>query len=136
MRTKNSKRHVSKSLEKCPTGIDGFDQITNGGLPKGRPSLVCGSAGCGKSLFGIEFLVRGAMQFNEPGVMMTFEETAKDLTKNVASLGFNLDDLVAQKKIVLDFVRVERGEIDENGEYDLEGLSVSTMPSIASAPSG
>ena len=124
MANKNSKRLPALSLEKCPTGIDGFDQITNGGLPRGRPSLVCGSAGCGKSLFGIEFLVHGATQFDEPGVMMTFEETAEDLTKNVASLGFDLDDLVARKKIVLDFVRVERSEIDENGEYDLEGLFI------------
>ncbi len=111
-------------LAKSPTGIDGLDEITNGGLPRGRPTLVCGTAGCGKSLMGIEFLVRGATQFNEPGVLMTFEESSDDIKKNVASLGFDLDKLVKQKKIHIDFVRVERSEIEENGEYDLEGLFV------------
>src|ERR1035437_5944899 len=88
-------------LPKCPTGIHGLDDITLGGIPRGRPTLVCGGAGCGKTLLGMEFLVRGATQFNEPGVFMAFEETAKDLTQNVASLGFDLKDLVARKKIVL-----------------------------------
>src|SRR5450830_848109 len=111
-------------LPKAPTGIQGLDEITGGGLPKGRPTLVCGGAGCGKTLLAMEFLVRGATQFNEPGVFMAFEETAKDLTQNVASLGFDLKDLVARKKIVLDFVRVERSEIEETGEYDLEGLFI------------
>src|ERR1051325_7144722 len=107
-------------LPKCPTGIAGLDEITKGGLPKGRPTLICGSAGCGKTLFGIEFLVRGATQFNEPGVFMTFEENEIDLTKNVSSFGHNLPQLVAQKKIILDHVRVERSEISETGDYDLE----------------
>ncbi len=111
-------------LEKAPTGITGFDQITGGGVPKGRPTLVCGSAGCGKSLLATEFLIRGATEFNEPGVLMTFEETADDIRKNVASLGFDIDDLVASKKLIIDHVRVERGEIEENGEYDLEGLFI------------
>ena len=111
-------------LPKAPTGIVGLDEITGGGLPKGRPTLVCGSAGCGKTLLAMEFLVRGATQFDEPGVFMAFEETAKDLTENVASLGFDLKDLVARKKIVLDFVFVERSEIEETGEYDLEGLFI------------
>jgi len=111
-------------LPKSPTGIQGLDEITGGGLPKGRPTLVCGSAGCGKTLLAMEFLVRGARQFNEPGVFMAFEENAKDLTQNVASLGFDLKDLIARKKMVLDFVYIERSEIEETGEYDLEGLFI------------
>jgi circadian clock protein KaiC len=113
-----------KQLPKSPTGIQGLDEITGGGFPKGRTTLICGSAGCGKTLLAMEFLVRGAMQFNEPGVFMAFEETAADLTKNVASLGFDLKDLVARKKIVLDFVYLEPSEIKESGEYDLEGLFI------------
>jgi circadian clock protein KaiC len=111
-------------LKKAPTGINGFDAITHGGLPRGRPTLVCGGAGCGKSMFGCEFLVRGAMEFGEPGVLMTFEETADDITKNVASLGFDVPALVRRKKLIVDHVRVERSEIEENGEYDLEGLFI------------
>ncbi len=113
-----------KQLPKAPTGIQGLDEITGGGLPKGRSTLVCGSAGCGKTLLAMEFLVRGATQFNEPGVFMAFEETAQDLTQNVASLGFDLKDLIARKKMVLDFVYIERSEIEETGEYDLEGLFI------------
>lgn len=113
-----------RQLPKAPTGIQGLDEITGGGLPKGRPTLVCGSAGCGKTLLAMEFLVRGATEFNEPGVFMAFEETAQDLTQNVASLGFDLKDLIARKKMVLDFVYIERSEIEETGEYDLEGLFV------------
>jgi circadian clock protein KaiC len=109
-----------------------LDEITDGGLPKGRPTLVCGSAGCGKTLLAMEFLVRGATQFNEPGVFMAFEETANDLTQNVASLGFDLKDLVARKKIVLDFVHFERSEIEESGEYDLEGLFIRLGQAIDS----
>jgi len=111
-------------LPKAPTGIQGLDEITGGGLPQGRPTLVCGGAGCGKTLLAMEFLVRGATEFNEPGVFMAFEEAAKDLTQNVASLGFDLKDLVARKKMVLDFVYIERSEIEESGEYDLEGLFI------------
>jgi circadian clock protein KaiC len=111
-------------LPKSPTGIQGLDEITGGGLPRGRPTLVCGGTGCGKTLLAMEFLVRGATEFNEPGVYMTFEETVKDLTQNVASLGFDLKDLVARKKIVLDYVYVERSEIEQSGEYDLEGLFI------------
>jgi circadian clock protein KaiC len=118
-------------LEKVPTGINGFDEITGGGLPAGRPTLVCGSAGCGKSLFGLEFLVRGATQHGEPGVLLTFEESAEDIRKNVASLGFDIDALVAKKKLIIDFVRIERGEIEEHGEYDLEGLFIRLAHSIA-----
>jgi circadian clock protein KaiC len=111
-------------LAKSPTGIQGLDEITGGGLPEGRTTLVCGGAGCGKTLLAMEFLVRGATRFNEPGVFMAFEETAKDLTQNVASLGFDLKDLVAHKKLVLDHVYIERSEIEETGEYDLEGLFI------------
>ncbi|MBV5347393.1 AAA family ATPase, partial [bacterium] len=111
-------------LPKSPTGIQGLDEITGGGLPKGRPTLICGGAGCGKTLLAMEFLVRGATQFNEPGVFIAFEETAKDLTKNVASLGFDLKELTAQKKIVLDFIYIGDSEVQASGEYDLEGLFI------------
>src|SRR5512143_2525483 len=105
--------NTSHSLPKSPTGIQGFDEITGGGLPKGRPTLICGGAGCGKTLFGLEFLVRGATQFNEPGVFMSFEETNEELIQNVASLGFDLVDLSKHKKIALDHVHIERSEIEE-----------------------
>jgi circadian clock protein KaiC len=111
-------------LPNCPTGIQGLDEITGGGLPRGRPTLVCGGAGCGKTLLAAEFLVRGAAQFNEPGVFMAFEETEKELKANVASLGFDLDGLVRRKKIVVDYVHIERSEFQESGEYDLEGIFV------------
>ena len=119
-------------LPKCPTGIHGLDEITGGGLPRGRPTLVCGGAGCGKTLFAVEFLVRGATQFGEPGVLMSFEETDAELKANVASLGFDLADLVRHKKIVLDYVYIERSEIEETGEYDLEGLFVRLNHAIDS----
>jgi circadian clock protein KaiC len=112
------------ALEKAPTGIQGFDEITGGGLPKGRPSLVCGGPGCGKTLFSMEFLVRGAVQYGEPGVFMSFEETGEELAQNVASLGFDLNELQEQGKLALDYVQVERSEIEEAGEYDLEGLFI------------
>ena len=111
-------------LARSPTGIQGLDEITVGGLPKGRPTLVCGRAGCGKTLLSMEFLVRGALQYNEPGVFMAFEENVEDLTKNFASLGFDLKALSGSNLISLDFVRIERSEIEETGEYDLEGLFV------------
>ena len=111
-------------LPKCPTGIQGLDEITSGGLPRGRPTLVCGGAGCGKTLLAAEFLVRGAAQFDEPGVFMAFEETEKELKANVASLGFDLEGLVRRKKIVVDYVHIERSEFQESGEYDLEGIFV------------
>jgi circadian clock protein KaiC len=109
-------------LQKEPTGISGFDEITRGGLPAGRASLVCGSAGAGKTLFAMEFLVRGATIYNKPGVFMSFEESTEELATNVASLGFDLNQLIAEKKLVLDYVFIERSEIEETGEYDLEGL--------------
>jgi circadian clock protein KaiC len=111
-------------LQKSPTGIKGLDEITFGGLPAGRPTLICGTAGCGKTLLAMEFLVNGAVQFNEPGVFVSFEETDKELTTNVSSLGFKLDDLVLQKKLILDHVHLEKSEIEETGEYDLEGLFI------------
>jgi circadian clock protein KaiC len=115
---------VPKQLVKCPTGIRGLDEITKGGLPRGRPTLVCGDAGCGKTLMAMEFLVRGAMDYDEPGVFLSFEEGVEELTQNMASLGFDLRDLQEKKKIVLDFVHIERSEIEETGEYDLEGLFI------------
>lgn len=111
-------------LPKTPTGISGLDEITQGGFPQGRPTLVCGGAGCGKTLLGIEFLVHGAQLFNEPGVFMSFEETAADLSSNVTALGFDLERLKAEKKLLVDHVRIERSEIEVSGEYDLEGLFV------------
>jgi circadian clock protein KaiC len=111
-------------LAKCPTGIQGLDEITNGGLPKGRPTLVCGAAGCGKTMLAMEFALRGALTYGEPGVVMAFEENATELATNFASLGYNLNALAARKKIVLDNVTIERSEIEETGEYDLEGLFV------------
>ncbi|HEX4945689.1 MAG TPA: circadian clock protein KaiC [Blastocatellia bacterium] len=112
------------TLPKAPTGIQGLDEITGGGLPAGRPTLVSGSAGAGKTMLAVEFLVRGATEFGEPGVFMMFEESAAELTANVRSLGFDLDKLVAQKKIALDHVHIERSEIEETGAYDLEGLFI------------
>jgi circadian clock protein KaiC len=111
-------------LPKCPTGIQGLDEITGGGLPRGRPTLICGGAGCGKTLFAAEFLVRGAVQFDEPGVFMSFEETEKELTANVASLGFDLASMIKRKKIVIDYVHVAANDLHESGDYDLEGLFV------------
>lgn len=121
---KVSSRNGNPHLSKSPTGIQGLDEITSGGFPKGRTTLICGSAGCGKTLLAIEFLVRGAREFNEPGVFVAFEETNKELTENVISLGFDLEELARQKKIVVDHVHLERSEIEETGEYDLEGLFI------------
>jgi circadian clock protein KaiC len=113
---------VPEGIRKAPTGIAGLDEITGGGLPAGRPTLVCGSAGCGKTLLAMEFLVRGASAYDEPGVLMSFEESAEELAQNVRSLGFDLEDLIRREKLVVDYVHVERSEIEETGEYDLEGL--------------
>ena len=133
MPKKNGRRTTKLAgLAKSPTGISGFDQITLGGLPQGRPTLVCGSAGSGKTLFGLEFLVRGAREFDEPGVCMTFEERAGDLASNVAALGFDLQQLIDQKKLVIDDVRIDRSQIEETGEYDLEGLFVRLNHAINS----
>lgn len=115
---------VSAPLNKVATGIVGFDEITLGGLPAGRPSLICGAAGCGKTLFGMTFLVRGAVDHGEPGVFMSFEERPRDLVENVASLGYDLQGLIDQKLIGIDHVHIDRSQIEETGEYDLEGLFV------------
>jgi len=115
---------VRLSLAKAPTGIQGLDEVTGGGLPKGRVTLVCGSAGCGKSLLAMEFLVHGAVQYGEPGVCMDFEETEEKLRANVASLGFDLRALAKHKKLLVDFVSIERNEIAETGEYNLDGLFI------------
>ena len=115
---------AAQTFAKARTGIRGLDEVTLGGLPAGRPTLICGGPGCGKTLLATSFLVNGAVMFEEPGVFMSFEESSDDLIKNVASLGYDLGALVAQKKIAIDFVRLERSEIEESGEYDLEGLFV------------
>jgi circadian clock protein KaiC len=117
-------RPVQRPLAKAPTGIAGLDEITHGGLPRGRPTLVCGAAGCGKTLLAMEFLVRGALDHDEPGVFMSFEETPDDLTENARSLGFDLERLRARHRLLLDHVRIERAELMESGEYDLEGLFI------------
>ncbi len=126
-----TKLHKNQLL-KCPTGIQGLDEITDGGLPKGRPTLVCGTAGCGKTLLGMEFLVRGALKYDEPGVFMAFEETAEELTQNVASLGWDVEQLIADEKLAIDYVHIERNEIEETGEYNLEGLFIRLACAIAS----
>lgn len=113
-----------KTLPKAKTGIIGLDEITLGGLPQGRPTLICGTAGCGKTLFSIEFIVRGALQFNEPGVFFAFEEKAEELATNVSSLGFDLKKLQKDKKIKVEYIHIEKSEIEETGEYDLEGLFI------------
>ena len=113
---------VALQIAKAPTGIQGFDEITRGGLPRGRATLVCGGPGSGKTNFGLEFVIRGATQFNEPGVIITFEETPEELAQNIASLGFDLNRLMRDGKVALDYIQIERSEIEEAGEFDLEGL--------------
>lgn len=120
----NPKFAKNSELAKVPTGIQGFDEITFGGVPRGRPILVTGGAGSGKTLFGMQFLVRGALDFGEPGLFMSFEESQTDLIQNFTSLGFDLDKLTKDKKLVIDHVHIERSEIEETGEYDLEGLFI------------
>jgi len=115
---------ATAGILKARTGIDGIDQLTGGGIPAGRPTLVCGAAGCGKTLLAVTFLYHGAANFDEPGVFMTFEERPDDLVKNVASLNYDIDRLVKEEKLAIDHVRVERAEIEETGEYDLEGLFI------------
>lgn len=130
--TKRRGRSRGEPLPKCPTGISGLDEITGGGLPRGRPTLICGGAGCGKSLMSMEFLVRGVTEFDEPGVLMTFEEPPRDVVQNVVSLGFDLADLIARKKLAIDHVQVDRNEIEETGEYDLEALFIRLNHAIDS----
>jgi circadian clock protein KaiC len=118
-------------LPKAPTGIGGLDEVTGGGLPRGRPTLVCGPAGCGKTLLAMEFLVRGITEFDEPGVFVAFEESAADLIANVASLGFDLAQFEADGRLVIDHVAIAAGEMEEAGEWDLEGLFVRLGAAIA-----
>lgn len=113
---------TAKSLAKSPTGISGFDELTLGGLPTGRPTLVCGTAGCGKTLFAATFLVHGARELDEPGVFVSFEERPSDIIENVASLGFGFDVLIESEKIVIEHIAVDPSEVAEIGDYDLEGL--------------
>ena len=113
-----------KLLPKSPTGIPGVDEITGGGLPEGRPTLVCGAAGCGKTLFAMEFLVNGIIEYGEPGVFAAFEENAEELAQNVTSFGFDLKDLKKKKKLIIDNIQIERSQIAETGEYDLDGLFI------------
>jgi circadian clock protein KaiC len=119
-----------RPLAKARSGVQGLDEVTAGGLPRGRATLVCGGPGCGKTLFGMEFLIRGAVEYGEPGVFMAFEETAEELAVNVASLGYDLARLEAEGAVSVDYVRVERSEIEETGEYDLEGLFVRLQYAI------
>jgi circadian clock protein KaiC len=120
------------TIRKCPTGIPGMDQVTQGGLPRDRTTLVCGTAGCGKTLFGMQFLVNGIAQYGEPGAFIAFEETTADLTQNVASMGYDLEELVASGKLALDHIRVERSEIEESGDYNLDGLFMRLELAISS----
>jgi len=119
-------------VPKSPTGIQGLDEITGGGLPRGRPTLVCGGPGCGKTILSMEFLINGARQFDEPGVFLSFEESLEDLTVNFASLGLDPRPLAARKKLALDYVRVEPNEIQETGGYDLDGLFIRLEHAIDS----
>lgn len=126
----NNGSHFLSALEKSCTGIKGLDEISGGGLPKGRTTIVCGGPGCGKTMLGIEFLVRGATEFNEPGVLLAFEETPQEMARNVASLGFDLNGLVERKKLFFEYVYIEPSEIEEAGDYDLEGLFVRLQNAI------
>lgn len=119
-------------IAKAPTGIRGLDEVTGGGLPVGRPTLVCGGAGSGKTLLAMEFLIHGALEQAEPGVFMAFEETERELAQNMASLGFDLEQLIARQQLVVDYVYVERSEIEETGEYDLGGLFIRLGQAIDS----
>jgi circadian clock protein KaiC len=119
---RSNHRNHRLGLSKAPTGIQGLDEIIFGGLPRGRTTLICGSAGCGKTILSLEFLIRGALRYNEPGVFIAFEETAEELAKNVASLGYDLNDLIKRQKLIVDYIHLDRSEIEETGEYDLEGL--------------
>ena len=121
-----SKKSLQKNagLEKAPVGIPGLDEITFGGFPRGRPTLVCGGPGSGKTMLGLEFLARGATQYNEPGVLISFEETEEELAKNAISLGIDLREPCGRKKVLTDYVYIERSEFEETGTYDLEGLFV------------
>jgi circadian clock protein KaiC len=126
------KNHVIPQLAKSPTGIQGLDEITGGGLPRGRPTLVCGSAGSGKTLMAMEFIVRGATMYDEPGVFISFEESEDDLKENVASFGWDLSALSERQKLVVQYIHIDRSEIEETGEYTLDGLFIMLQDAIAS----
>lgn len=121
-----------QGISKSPTGISGFDELTLGGVPTGRPTLVCGSAGCGKTLFATTFLIHGARDYGEPGVFVTFEERPGDIVSNVASLGFELNKLVEDQKIAFEYIALDRSELEEAGDYDLEGLFLRLEAAIDS----
>jgi KaiC/GvpD/RAD55 family RecA-like ATPase len=123
-------------LPKARTGISGLDEISGGGLPRGRTTIVCGGPGCGKTMLGMEFLIRGAQEFDEPGVLVAFEETPQEMERNVASLGFDLKTLVDRKKLFLDYIFVEPSEIQETGDYDLEGLFIRLQHAVDSIGAG
>src|ERR1700716_255556 len=124
MKASTRRRPALPVFQKAQTGIQGLDEITGGGLPRGRPTLVCGSAGCGKTVLAMEFLVRGALHYDEPGLFVCFEERKEDLVENFASLGFDLEALATQHKLVMDYVHVEPSQMEETGEFDLEGLFI------------
>src|SRR5687768_8444950 len=133
MSQKPRKRSTTpRSVPKAPTGIQGLDEITEGGLPRGRPTLVCGGPGCGKTILAMEFLINGVRQYGEPGVFLSFEETVEDLTLNFASLGLDPRPLSARRKLSLDYVHVEPNQIQETGEYDLDGLFIRLEHAIDS----
>lgn len=129
---KDKKAELYTQIPKTPTGIYGLDEVTNGGIPTGRPTLICGGAGCGKTLFSLEFIVKGTLDYNEPGVFMAFEEKAEELTANVSSLGFDLAQLQKDKKIKIDYVHIDKTQIEETGEYDLDGLFIRLNHAIDS----
>ena len=130
MRVNNKKSSIPKSIEKCPTGIVGFDKITLGGLPKNRSTLVCGGAGSGKSMFGMEFLIRGAVDYKDPGLFVAFEETDEELTQNIASLGYDVQNLISRKLLVLDHIQIDRTEFTETGSYSMDGLFIRLTNTI------
>jgi circadian clock protein KaiC len=132
MRPKKKQNLSLKTLKKKPTGIRGFDEISFGGIPQGRATLICGNTGCGKTLMALEILIRGAIEFNEPGVFFTFEETKDDLFKNFASMGFDLEELERKKLILIQYIFAERKEYTETGEYNLEGLFIQISNAVKS----
>ena len=121
---------ASPELQKCPTGIQGLDEITAGGLPRGRPTLVCGDAGSGKTILAMQFLARGITEFDEPGVFVAFEENSQDLALNMASMGVDVQRLCADNRLAIDWVHVDAADIEEAGEYDLEGLFIRVQCAV------
>src|SRR3984893_5317294 len=126
----NKKTTLSLRLKKAQTGINGFDEITDGGLPKNRPTIICGNTGCGKTVMSMEFLVNGAIKYNEPGVFISFEETDDELATNMESLHFDLGNLIKQKKIYVEYLEIDKAQNVEAGKYDLEGLFVRLQNAI------